>query len=157
MEAVMQFRSGCEADGGSAFFVQRQLLEAKGVLQTLGKSILLVDDDDFVRNVVKDMLEEAGYRVFSMESGEKAISFFRVNHNLVDLLVSDVVMPKMDGREMYEHLKRLKPGLPVVFISGYPADILNQLQESENIKFLGKPMNQETLVKTIQDVLPYSG
>ena len=153
MVVELPVRSEYTTAEGSLSFVQLQSQEGEGDLQPSRVGILLVDDDDDVRSAVRDMLEFADYRVFSVESGQKAISFFRDNHDLIDLLVSDVVMPMMNGREMYEHLNRLRPGLPVVFISGNPSDILKQLQWTENVKFLGKPLKQETLVKTIQDMM----
>lgn len=115
--------------------------------------ILLVDDDDDVRNLIKFMLEDAGYRVYSVESGKAAISFFRENNELIDLLVSDVVMPVMDGNEVYEKLKKLRPGLPVVFVSGYSSNILKHVDNAENVKFLAKPLIQRNLVDTVQAAL----
>lgn len=153
MEAELSFGARYTMAGGPLLSVQRQSQEGAGDLQPIRVGILLVDDDDDVRSVVNDMLEDAGYRVFNAESGKKAISFFRDNHDSIDLLVSDVVMPMMNGREVYEQLNKLKPGLPTIFISGYPSDILKNIQTAENVKFLAKPLNQSTLVKTIQDVL----
>ncbi|OHB29380.1 MAG: hypothetical protein A2X79_05930 [Desulfuromonadaceae bacterium GWB2_53_15] len=115
--------------------------------------ILLVDDDDDVRDVVTHMLESADYRVFSAENGMEAISAFRENQDSIDLLVSDVVMPKMNGREVYEQLRKLRPGLPAVFISGYPSDVLKHMEGEENVKLLVKPLNQTILVNTIQAAL----
>ena len=115
--------------------------------------VLLVDDDDDVRSVVAAMLEDADYRVFSAESGLEALESFRANQDSIDLLVSDVVMPIMNGREVYEQLNKLRPGLPTVFISGYPSDVLKHIKAAENVKLLVKPLNQSTLVKTINAVL----
>jgi two-component system, cell cycle sensor histidine kinase and response regulator CckA len=157
MEAELQSGSGCATDGGSSSFVQRPWQEVAGGEEPLRGGILLVDDEDYVRDVVQDMLEDAGYRVFSVENGQEAISFFRDNYNLIDLLVSDVVMPIMNGSEMYEHLNRLRPGLPVVFMSGYLSDVLTPLLGAKHVEFIGKPMKQEALVKAVQNVLHHSG
>jgi CheY-like chemotaxis protein len=152
MEAVLQFRSEHTTAGDTLSFAQRQLREAGGGLQTARVGILLVDDDDDVRLAVQDMLEDAGYRVYSVASGQEAISFFRDNHDLIDLLVSDVVMPTMNGREVYEQLNKLRPGLSAVFITGYSSDILKQLQWAENVKLLKKPLQLRTLIQTIQEM-----
>ena len=144
----------CHEDDLSYGAEQQQSREVEGDAQAGGVGILLVDDDDDVRNVVKDMLEDAHYRVYIAENGKEAISLFRDNLDSIDLLVSDVVMPMMNGREVYEQLNRIKPGLPAVFISGYPSDILKQLYTAKNVKFLAKPLKQSILVRTIQDLLP---
>ena len=153
MEAEIYSGSGYTIAGGNPLLAQLYSPKVDKDLQPSRTRILLVDDDENVRNVVKAMLEDADYYVYSAESGVKAISLFRENSDSIDLLVSDVIMPMMDGREMYEHLSKLRPGLPVVFISGYSSDILKQIHIADNVKFLAKPMSQSALVKTIQDVL----
>lgn len=153
MEAEIYSGSGYTIAGGNPLSAQRPSPKPDRDLQPPRTRILLVDDDDNVRNIVKAMLEDADYHVYSAESGVKAISLFLDNSDSIDLLVSDVMMPMMNGREMYEHLSKLRPGLPVVFISGYSSDILKQIQIADNVKFLAKPMSQSALVKTIQDVL----
>ncbi|MFA7060524.1 MAG: response regulator [Pedobacter sp.] len=153
MEAEIYFGSEYTIAGDNPSLARRHSPKLDKDLQPPRTRILLVDDDDNVRNVVKAMLEDADYYVYSAESGVKAISFFRDNLDLIDLLVSDVMMPIMNGREMYEQLSGLRPGLPVVFISGYSSDILKEIQTTDNVKFLAKPLSQSTLVKTIQDVL----
>lgn len=119
--------------------------------------VLLVDDDDDVRNVVTAMLEISGYRVFSVESGNKAISCFNDHQGCIDLLLSDVIMPAMSGRELYEQLSMFRPGLPTVFISGYSSGILKDLDGEKNVKILLKPLSQGVLVKTIQELLQSCG
>jgi len=142
------------ANAGGPLLPEQQLRE-RGVDSQPGRiGILLVDDDDDVRNVVKDMLEDAHYRVHIAENGKEAISIFRDNADSIDLLVSDVVMPMMNGKEVYEQLSKVKPGLPAVFISGYPSDILKQLYTAKNVKFLAKPLKQSILIKAIQALLP---
>ena len=145
--------SGHTSAGDSMSYAQMMPREGSGLLQSNRARILLVDDDEDVRTVVTAMLENADFRVVSAESGSKAISIFRENQDSFDLLVSDVIMPSMNGSEMYEQLNKLRPGLPAVFISGHPNDILKPLLASENVKFLRKPLTQRTLVKTIHDVL----
>lgn len=154
MENELSFGSGCTMAGGPQSSMQRQSQEkGKGVLQPHRVGILLVDDDDDVRGLVAAMLEDADYRVFSAESGKQAIMLFQENHASIDLLVSDVVMPMMNGREVYEQLNKLRPGLPTVFISGYPSEILKHMQFTKNVKFLAKPLCKSILEKTIQAAL----
>ena len=153
MEAEMSSGFGATRTEKAPTPVPQQLQGGEEVSQQNRVGILLVDDDDDVRSVVAYMLESADYRVFSAESGAKAISAFRENQGSIDLLVSDVVMPKMNGREVYEQLRKLRPGLPAVFISGYPSDVLKHMEGEENVKLLVKPLNQTILVNTIQAAL----
>lgn len=154
MENELSFGSGYTMAGSPLSSMQRQSQEGgEGVLQSPRVGILLVDDDDDVRGLVAAMLEDEDYRVISAESGKQAIMLFQENHALIDLLVSDVVMPAMNGREVYEQLNKLRPGLPTVFISGYPSEILKHMQFTKNVKFLAKPLCKSILVKTIQAAL----
>lgn len=155
MKDNLSFGSAGTMTRGAQSSVRRQPQDGKDTSQAthVGVGILLVDDNDDVRRAVKDMLEDVGFRVFSAENGSKAISLFLDKRDSIDLLVSDVVMPMMNGKEVYEQLNRIRPGLPAVFISGYPSDILKQLHAVENVRLLAKPLRQINLVKTIQDVL----
>jgi len=153
MKGNLSFGSDCTMTGGAQSSVRRQPQDGEDASQATHVGILLVDDNDDVRRAIKDMLEDVGFRVFSAESGRKAISLFLDKRDSIDLLVSDVVMPMMNGKEVYEQLNRIRPGLPAVFISGYPSDILKQLHAVENVRLLAKPLRQINLVKTIQDVL----
>ena len=152
-DSELSFGSSRSMSGEPLLSVPQKLQDGAEVLQSDRARILLVDDDDDVRTVVTAMLENADYHVVSAESGSKAVSIFRDNQDSFDLLVSDVIMPFMDGSEVYEQVNKLRPGLPTVFISGHPNDILKPLIAAENVKFLRKPLSQRTLVKTIQDIL----
>ena len=85
-------------------------------------TILLVDDEDDVRSVMKSMLRQRGYNVLDASSGADAIRLLADHTGPVDMLVTDVLMPGMSGRELYEHLSRRQPGLKVLFVSGYSDD-----------------------------------
>ncbi|MCP4678103.1 MAG: response regulator [Deltaproteobacteria bacterium] len=94
-------------------------------------TVLLVDDEDSVREVAKDMLEEIGLSVLTASDGLEAIEQFRAHENEIDCLLLDLTMPRMDGEETFAELRRLDKNIPVVLSSGY-----NE-QEIED-KFLGK-------------------
>ncbi len=85
---------------------------------TAAKTVLLVEDDDVVRELTVEVLEEFGYRVHALRDGPGALELLRGDQPF-DLLMSDIGLPGMDGRELVEAARQLRPTLPVLFASGY--------------------------------------
>ena len=83
-------------------------------------TVLLVEDEDAVRSFAARALGQRGYRVLEATTGTEALEVFKSHHGDVDLVVSDVVMPEMDGPTLCEQLRRERPDLKVIFISGMP-------------------------------------
>jgi len=123
--------------------------------QTRGSEmILLVDDELPLRALVRQILQKHGYRVLEAESGRAALALWPQPGGEIDLLLTDVVMPDgMNGRQLATELEALKPGLKVIYSSGYGADILGKgfLKEGEN--FLQKPYSPAKLVQLIRKIL----
>jgi PAS domain S-box-containing protein len=118
------------------------------------ETILLAEDEATVRQLAIRVLESAGYRVLAASNGEEAIQLFAEHAAEVDLVLLDVVMPKLGGQDTYERLARLKPGLPVLFCSGYSGPPPQNGQS--HIKagnFLYKPYVAEDLLRMIRDRL----
>jgi two-component system cell cycle sensor histidine kinase/response regulator CckA len=107
-------------------------------------TILLVEDDDSVREFVDFVLRSQGYDVLDAEHGPRALEIARAHHGDIDLLISDVVMPQMDGFEVAEALRRTRPALRVLHISGYPGDAI-----TGDAAFLAKPFSRETLLERV--------
>ena len=104
--------------------------------------ILLVEDDPEVLEINKGLLERAGYMVLSALDGTEALEIFKQGADKIALVILDVIMPGLNGKEVYEKLKAYKQNVKVLFASGYTADILNSkgiVQESNN--FISKPLN----------------
>ncbi|MEZ4386560.1 MAG: PAS domain S-box protein [Candidatus Krumholzibacteriia bacterium] len=119
-----------------------------------GELLLVVDDDEMVRNLTRQMLERAGYQVLSARDGEDAMELFMAHATEVAALVIDVVMPRMDGRQLYDNISELRPGVPVLFCSSYSADLL----ESEYMlrvggTLLAKPFRVAELLLRVRQVL----
>ncbi len=114
--------------------------------------MLLVDDDQRVRETVRMMLERAGYQVVEAESAEDAISQFGTMES-VDLLVSDLQMPGLSGLELFDKLVERLPSLRVLFISGAasPADLATIARK--RAAFIEKPFSAEMLANKVRDVL----
>lgn len=118
------------------------------------ETILLVEDDEEVRAVVKLALEDAGYRVIEAVDGDDAVKKFAENKETIQLLLTDVIMPKKSGKQVHEEIKALHPAIKTLFISGYTSDIIQQkaiLEEGWN--FIAKPVTPQKLLKKIRTVL----
>ena len=119
--------------------------------------VLLVEDEDPVRELVRDMLEMAGYRVHAASGGPEALEWAQDPANDFDLLVSDVVMPRMNGGELAERLRHLRGELRVLFVSGYPDDaIVRHGVRESGAPFLQKPFTFQMLTEKVREVLDTS-
>jgi two-component system cell cycle sensor histidine kinase/response regulator CckA len=115
-------------------------------------TILLVEDEDMVRNVAERALARQGYKVLTAENGEVALDLL-ADRPQIDLLVSDVVMPVMDGPTMARQVRRLYPDLPILFMSGYAEEQLRRSIDLGNVAFLPKPFSVQQLGEAARDVL----
>jgi signal transduction histidine kinase len=116
--------------------------------------ILLVEDDPGVLAINRDLLERAGYMVLSALDGVEALELFKLRSDMIALVVMDVILPDMNGTEVYEKLKAHKSDVNVLFASGYTADILNRrgiVQESSN--FISKPLNPPVFLKRVRSLI----
>jgi two-component system, cell cycle sensor histidine kinase and response regulator CckA len=118
------------------------------------ETILLVEDEDLVRSLARRVLEGRGYQVYAAPCGAEALELFDQLPGRPDLVVTDVVMPGMGGRELAERLRDRQPDLPVLFMSGYTTDdVLRQGIQAEAVHFLQKPFTPDSLARKVRDVL----
>ena len=116
------------------------------------ETILLAEDDCFVRDATVAILEYGGYRVITAENGQGAVRLFRENR--VDMLLMDVMMPVMNGVEAYRKIRETSPEIRVLFTSGYTAEVLDrELIEAKDVRLLHKPIPPDTLLKAVREVL----
>ena len=129
--------------------------EAAGIPPARGtETILLAEDEEPVRRLIRDVLKESGYKVVEAVDGEEAVSKFMENQDAIDLLLLDVVMPKMSGKEAYEIIKKVKPDIKLLMTSGYSADFISKKGIiEEELNFLAKPMSPANLLKKVREVL----
>jgi two-component system cell cycle sensor histidine kinase/response regulator CckA len=117
-------------------------------------TVLLVEDEDAVRSFAARALGQRGYNVLQATTGAEALEMFAGHQGEVDLVVSDVVMPEMDGPTLCEQLRRQRPDLKVIFISGYAEDAFRQhLAENEDFMFLQKPFDLKELAAAVKAAL----
>jgi two-component system cell cycle sensor histidine kinase/response regulator CckA len=117
-------------------------------------TILLVEDEDAVRMFSSRALRDKGYRIIEASNGESALEFIQKNATTIDLVITDVVMPKMDGPTLMEHIKKLNPKMKIIFISGYTEDSFrNSLANDTQVHFLSKPFNLKELAGKVKEVM----
>jgi len=113
-------------------------------------NVLVVEDENFVREVTAEILAAAGYQVLKARSAVEAIREFRQHPGEVGLLVVDVVLPGKNGRDMAKELMQENPELKTVFISGYPE---NPAEFLHHTIYLAKPFSLASLMQKIRDVI----
>ncbi len=118
-------------------------------------TILLVEDEDMVRAVAERALTRQGYTVLTASDGEQGLEVLSETET-IDLLVSDVLMPNMDGPAMVREARRARPDLPVLFMSGYAEEQLRKSIDIENIAFLPKPFSVAQLSEAVADAFANS-
>jgi two-component system, cell cycle sensor histidine kinase and response regulator CckA len=118
-----------------------------------GETILLAEDEDALRVITRRMLERKGYRVLTARDGRDALRV-AAEAGPIDLLVTDVVMPELGGRELYTELRVLRPGLRVLYMSGYTDDeMLRRGMSSAGTAFIQKPFETAALLKLMREVI----
>jgi len=116
------------------------------------EKILLVEDDADVRMVARDVLEASGYQIWEASNGLEALNVWKTNASQIDLLLTDVIMPGgLNGRELSDRLRRERPGLKVILMTGYSPDLMVKIQPQSHI--LTKPFSMEGLTETVRNCL----
>lgn len=128
----------------------QETLPIKGGTET----ILLAEDNEAVRKMTRTMLSDHGYTVIEAVDGEEAIRQFREHQDRIQILLLDVVLPKKNGKEVYEEVGRTRPGVKVLFTSGYTADVIHAKGiVDEGLHFISKPAGMRELLQKIRDIL----
>jgi two-component system, cell cycle sensor histidine kinase and response regulator CckA len=153
-----------EVDAGSTFKIYLPRVEARaesipaaspGAEPPGGsETILLVEDDPAVRGLTYEVLAESGYRVLQAASGPEAIALVESDATRIDLLLTDVVMPRMNGRDLARRLQEMRPGLATLYMSGYaPGAIVHQGVLDPGLAFIAKPLRPADLIRKVREVL----
>ena len=117
-----------------------------------------MEDEEAVRSVARKMLEKKGYEVLDARHGKDALLTFQDRGGTIDLLLTDMVMPEMGGRELAERLTAIAPALKVVYMSGYTADaVTRQGFTAPGAAFLQKPFTADSLARAIRSALDGNG
>ncbi|MCK1790370.1 response regulator [Pseudomonas violetae] len=111
--------------------------------------ILVVEDDDIVRMLIVDVLEELEFEVLEADGGEQALTFLANEDQPIDLMMTDVGLPVMDGRELADRARKLRCALPILFASGYAENI----DVPSDMHLIGKPFSIDALRDKVKGIL----
>ena len=117
------------------------------------ETILLAEDDELVRTLNEQVLQTAGYKLIVAKDGEEAIAAFDRHRDSIEMALLDVVMPKKNGRVVFDHMKQIKPDLRVLFSSGYSFDMLGGVLSGLDHDLLHKPYTPFDLLSRVREVL----
>jgi DNA-binding NtrC family response regulator len=118
------------------------------------ETILIVEDEESVLKLSRDMLEILGYRVLTASKTDQAVRLVGEYDGNIDLLLTDIVMPDMNGKELSERIIPIKPGMKCLYMSGYTADVIaRQGILDEGIKFISKPFSLRDLAAKVRETL----
>jgi CheY-like chemotaxis protein len=118
-----------------------------------GKTILVVEDAEDIRKMVCAMLTQSGYGVREAGNGREALCLLESYPDGIDLVLTDLIMPQMDGADLARHLAQIRPALPVLFMSGYCDDPVVKALERNSSGFLPKPFTAHALLEKVQSTL----
>lgn len=114
----------------------------------------MVEDNQQVRDLACEILKIHGYKVMDTPDGQTAIEFAQTFSGPIHLLITDVVMPDMNGRELYEHLSGINKEMKTIFMSGYPADVISHdIVMGAGVEFIQKPFSLQDFITKVRDVL----
>ncbi len=155
-----------EEGRGTTFKVYLPQRETAGKMEPLAaeaniprgsETILLLEDEDVVRSLTREILEGLGYQVLEASRGEEAIKIVTANNRSINLLLTDVVMPEMSGKEVVDRVSELTPSLRVLFMSGYTDEaIVHHGVLDSNVQFIQKPFTPAALATKVREVLDLS-
>ena len=122
------------------------------------ETVLIVEDDDSVRKLARTSLKRNGYRILEAENGENALRVSEAHDGSIDLILTDVVMPKMSGKDLAELVEKIHPRVKVIFMSGYTNDaIVNHGILTRGVEFIEKPFTPKNLASKVRAVLDKKG
>ena len=118
------------------------------------ETILVAEDEEYLRELTKIVLEGHGYKVIEAVDGQDAVEKFSANKDKIHLLLFDVIMPNKNGREAYDAINETKPGINALFMSGYSGDVVNKKDlPGKGFPLIAKPVSPTELLKKVREAL----
>jgi CheY-like chemotaxis protein len=117
------------------------------------ETVLLVDDEAMIRNLGRTILQRNGYEVMVAEDGQEAVELFQQHHARIDLVILDLTMPRLSGRDTLRELRQIVPDVAVLFASGYSAEQVTEAERDAVLGFINKPYRPQELATTVRAAL----
>ena len=137
-----------ETGGGEEEVAKEHIFPARGT-----ETVLLAEDEPEVQESIKSLLEANGYRVIEAVDGDDALDKYVAHEADIDVLISDVIMPKRNGKEVYDIISKARPGIKTLFISGYTADLVEGKKIPDTCHLVTKPFSPHVFLKTLRGLL----
>jgi two-component system cell cycle sensor histidine kinase/response regulator CckA len=118
-----------------------------------GETILVAEDERGVRGVVTRILSRNGYNVLAASSGAKALDIFAEQADSIDVLLTDVIMPGMSGKELADRIEELRPGVPILYMTGYEDRTISERGVVKGKRYVRKPFTAIELLREIERAL----
>ena len=133
-------------------------MDAKEEIETSAATILVVEDELLIRDIIEATLRRAGYRILTAANGVEGSVMFARDFQIIDILVTDISMPGMRGTELAQFVRKIRPDIPVIFASGsIQAEEPHPSEYIEGAIFLNKPFTSIDLVSCVQSALKTPG
>ena len=119
-----------------------------------GETVLVVEDEITIMELLESMLEQLGYQVLVKSSPLEALEMVQARTGRIDLLITDVIMPEMNGRDLAEQISEMYPEIRLLFMSGYPADVIaEQGVLDQGVQFIQKPFSMQDIARKVHETL----
>jgi DNA-binding response OmpR family regulator len=123
-------------------------------LQGGTETILIAEDEAPLRDLMRIILESFGYAVLAAEDGEEAERMFLEHRDRIRLVILDMIMPKKSGKDAADEIKKVRPGIRILFMSGYSEDMIKkQGMTEEGLEYVQKPVSPKVLLKKVRELL----
>jgi CheY-like chemotaxis protein len=136
------------------FSTEKQIKRKRPSLTNTNLTILIADDEKYIRDLTTRMLNISGYKVHLARNGKEAISIFNDKKDEISCILMDLTMPELDGREAFTEIRKINPDIPVIITSGYcEFDIVSKFADEKISGFLQKPYNLEDILSAIENAV----
>lgn len=130
---------------------QRARIESPHINHLRQRAVLVVDDEEIVRNLASRMVEHAGFSVLTANDGEEAVRLYREHQNEIVCVLLDLTMPKLDGEEAFRAIRQIQPDIRVILSSGYGEEFATERFSGMGLAgFLQKPYQLDTMIATLR-------
>ncbi len=117
------------------------------------KTVMVVDDEETIVNILTETLDMAGFETIGQTSSPAALAEFRENYSRIDLVVTDQTMPEISGLKLAEEIQKIKPGTPIILITGFMEMTAEQLWEKGIKAFLQKPLSLKNFMEAVKSLI----